>query len=207
MLEILIAPARPMLHFWALQVSFQEKGRFVGGAHTGLQWHPAAPEGAVNWGGYAESGGELPGSRSALPPADQGPNTVRWAWSPGRPYRLHIRASAPGVWSSTVTDLVDGRSAHVRDLFLDADAFTAPVVWSEVFADCGAPSSAVRWSGLVVRAPDGSAHRPASVTTTYQSHAEGGCDNTDALADDVGVRQVTGVRRRTRHGEVLSLPA
>ena len=206
-LEVLIAPAVPALHFWALQVSFQQNGKPLGGAHTGLQWIQDAPEGAVNWGGYADSVGELPGSRSALPPAGPGPNTVRWPWWPGRPYRLQLRAARPGVWSSTVTDLADGRSAHIRDLFVDADAFTGPVVWSEVFADCGAPSSVVRWSSMVLTATDGSEHRPTSVTVTYQTHAAGGCDNTDAVVDEVGVRQVTSVSRRTMHGAVLRLPA
>jgi hypothetical protein len=51
-----------------------------------------------------------------------------------------------------------------------AVALASPVVWSEVFARCDDPSSAVRWSELT----------PAPVTTqiTYQSFEDGGCTNT-----------------------------
>jgi hypothetical protein len=49
-------------------------------------------------------------------------------------------------------------------------ALASPVVWSEVFADCDDPSTAVRWSDLT----------PSPITTqvTYQSYDDGGCTNT-----------------------------
>src|ERR1700678_1458228 len=59
--ELRRPPERSVLYFWALQVGFARQGRRLGGAHTGLQWHPAASTGAVNWGGYGPGGGELPG--------------------------------------------------------------------------------------------------------------------------------------------------
>ena len=50
--EVLTPPAVEKLYFWALQVNFvSATGGDRGGAHTGLQYHPAYPDGgAVNWG-------------------------------------------------------------------------------------------------------------------------------------------------------------
>src|SRR5690349_12962684 len=59
-LEIVEPPAVPHLYFWALQASFVDRGRRIGGAHLGLQWYDRHPGGtAVNWGGYRDGGGEL----------------------------------------------------------------------------------------------------------------------------------------------------
>ena len=94
--EVTRAPAVRKLYFWALQVSFVESGREVGAGHTGLQWHPSAPAGAINWGGYYSGGappgtdGTLPGTGSVLPPVDGGPHTRQFAWSPGRQYRFRV---------------------------------------------------------------------------------------------------------------------
>ena len=49
-LEVLVPPAVPWLYFWALQVSFVDRGRRAGGGHLGLQaapWHPGGT--AVRW--------------------------------------------------------------------------------------------------------------------------------------------------------------
>ena len=52
-------PTVPKLYFWALQVSFEDRGRGGGGAHLGLQWHAQHPGNtAVNWGGYGTNGQE-----------------------------------------------------------------------------------------------------------------------------------------------------
>ena len=62
-LEVLVAPGVPALSFWALQVSFHERGRAGGAGHLGLQWHDGHPGStAVNWGGYGPTGTELDGS-------------------------------------------------------------------------------------------------------------------------------------------------
>ena len=68
-IEVIEPPTVERLYFWAVQVSFQRSdGSTTGGAHVGLQHHPAYPgAGAVNWGGYLRAGGEIDGSVSALP--------------------------------------------------------------------------------------------------------------------------------------------
>jgi hypothetical protein len=60
-IEVIEPPTVDKLYFWALQANFQD-GRDGharrGGAHFGLQYHPAHPGGgAVNWGGYHHGGG------------------------------------------------------------------------------------------------------------------------------------------------------
>ena len=79
-LEVTEPPTVPALYFWALQVSFEDRGRAAGGAHLGLQWYPPHPGStAVNWGGYAPDGRELDGSNSLLPSATGNPNTRDFA--------------------------------------------------------------------------------------------------------------------------------
>ena len=46
---------------------------------------------------------------------------------------------------------------------------------------------------------------PDAVAVTYQSVADGGCSNTDAVADGDGVRQVTSAVRHTPNSAVLAL--
>lgn len=203
-LEVLSPPTTRDLHFWALQVTFADHGRRLGGAHTGLQWHPSAPEGAVNWGGYFPGAGELPGSESALPGVDS-PNTRHWAWQPQRRYRIRVHR-VPGGWRSTVTDLEDGRSTDVRDLYVDAPELTDVVVWAEVFAPCAVPSAA-RWSNLRGRTAGGRVVAPRAVSVNYQAAAAGGCPNTNVVVDEVGVVQATATRRTTAQGTVVRLPA
>lgn len=205
-LEILRPPAGPVLHFWALQVGFAGQGRSLGGAHTGLQWHPGAPSGAVNWGGYGPSGGELPGVGGELPMVDS-VNTRAWAWQPGRPYRLRVWSPGSGRWRSTITDLADGRSVDVRDLQVDADELVDPVVWAEIFARCDDPPTEARWSDLSALDAGGQEVAASSVRVTYQAAADGGCANTEARPADGGILQVTGLPapRRGHHGDVLPL--
>ena len=160
-LEVLEPPRTPHLHFWALQATFLGPGgRRIGGAHLGLQWHPHHPGStAVCWGGYRDdgSGRELDGDPAPLPSATGNPNTRDLTWHPQRPYRLRITAGGDGF----VDDVL------VRRLYVEGAVELAhPVVWSEVFAPCDAPSTAVRWSGVGT---------PARLT--YQSYADGGCTN------------------------------
>ena len=189
-LEIIDPPTVPRLHFWALQATFVDRhGHATGTAHLGLQWHPGHPGStAVNWGGYRPFGaGELGAAEpSALPSATGNPNTRDFAWRPRTPYRLTIHADGRG----TVAEL-RRREPHDRpptpptpppttlvrrlDVGPDAIGLAHPVVWSEVFARCDDPSTAVRWSDLTPR--------PVAAHATYQSHADGGCTNTDTSTE------------------------
>ena len=58
---------------------------------------------------------------------------------------------APGRWRGEVTDLGSGAVTVVRELLCPGTALADPVVWSEVFAPCDAPGTAVRWSDPVGR--------------------------------------------------------
>jgi hypothetical protein len=196
--EVVRPPAVARLYFWALQVSFVAGDRDLGAGHTGLQWHPGAPAGAVNWGGYYASGGgpagdgTLPGTGSVLPPVD-GPHTRHFAWVPGRRYRLRIWSPGPGKWRSDVTDLESGQSTTVRDLLVEADALTSPIVWSEVFARCDDPPTEVRWSHLQALGQDGEVRTARSVGLTYQAFDDGGCSNTETRVDGDCFVQLTGL--------------
>lgn len=220
-IEVVEPPRVDQLYFWALQVSFQRGPQRSGGAHFGLQHHPAYPAaGAVNWGGYAAAGGELAGSESALPSALGNVNTRTYRWEPGRPYRYRIgpapdptpSAEGDGIvdrWRGTIVDLATGRETVVRDLWVEADHLTGPMVWSEVFAHCDHPSAAVRWSDLEVTTADGSRVAVEAVRLNYQTHGDGGCANTDTSVDRSGPRpgfvQRTSCPRVNGTGTRLSL--
>jgi len=217
-LEIARPPAVARLYFWALQVSFVQAGREVGAGHTGLQWHPGAPGGAVNWGGYysAEArpagggpagDGTLPGTSSVLPPVD-GPHTRHFAWSAGRRYTLRVWSPASGRWRSEVTDTESGEVTVIRDLLVDAGGLASPVVWSEVFARCDDPPTEARWSRLQALEGPGQVRTATAVSLTYQAYADGGCSNTETYADGDCFVQVTGLQAPRRPAsDVLSLAA
>jgi hypothetical protein len=202
-LTVVVPPAVPELHFWALQASFVDGSRRFGAGHLGLQWYPRHPGStAVNWGGYREGGGELDGSTSTLPSATGNPNTRDLPWTAQTPYRLEIAAGArPGDWRGSV----DG--AVVRDLYGGGRTLADVVVWSEVFARCDDPSSALRWSGFEARTADGEIVRPDRVTVNYQRHADGGCANTDVRPSPDGLLQVTSTDRVTPQGATLPVEA
>lgn len=208
-LEVLEPPVVPDLHFWALQVSFTDAdGRRGGGAHLGLQWyrpHPGST--AVNWGGYRHGGGELDGTASALPSATGNPNTRDYPWRAGVAYRLAVTAAGPDLWQGSVTDTEAGVTTVVRALHAPGDRLDGLMVWSEVFADCDAPGSAVRWRDPVAVTADGTRHRAPAVRVNYQALADGGCATTDSSVDDRGVVQRTGTTRHTAQGATLTLPA
>jgi hypothetical protein len=202
-LTVVDAPTVDRLHFWALQASFVEGtgvGRRLGGGHTGLQHHPRHPGGtAVNWGGYGIDGRELGGSTSALPSALANPNTRDLAWQAGRPYRLSIHRGVEG-WAASVDDVL------IRDLHVGGDRLTSIMVWSEIFAACDDPSSAVRWTDLSGVTRDGDVVRPVAVRTRYQSVADGGCSNTSSDPDGAGgVVQRTSVVRTTPPRAVIRI--
>lgn len=211
-LTVIDPPTVDRLHFWALQVGFGGPGG-GGGAHLGLQWYGAHPGStAANWGGYAPGGGELRGGPLAVPSATGNPNTGDLPWRPGDPYRLVVRrAPAPApdgaaAWQGIVVDLVRDHELVLRELWGGGTHLTGPMVWSEVFADCDAPSSAVRWSELEVVDADGVVHRARRVRLNYQRIDDGGCAATDACLDSVGVVQRTSVPRRHRQGTALAVP-
>ena len=214
-LEIVVPPEVPALYFWALQVDFVSGARARGGAHTGLQWNRRYPgHTAVNWGGYAsqEDGGAiLSGSVSSLPGFPDDPHTVAYPWEPGRPYRLRIFRSPdrPGAWRAEATDVSAGRTSIIRDLYVDGGSgggyLVRPIVWSEVFAECDAPSVTVRWSELEALDEAGARLRPDRVRVNYQSVGEGGCTNTTASEDGDGVLQVTNTPRTAPQGASLGI--
>ncbi|MFZ4518235.1 MAG: hypothetical protein ACOYOP_07595 [Microthrixaceae bacterium] len=213
-LEVLHAPAVDRLYFWALQADVADgSGRSAGGAHLGLQWHPEHPgRTAVNWGGYDAGGRVLDGSASALRSATGNPHTRDLRWNAGTPYVLRIERhpdapAPPGctAWRGTVTG-PDG-DVVVRDLYPEGDRLAGVIMWSEVFARCDDPPVSVRWSRPAVLLGDGSALRPAVCATSYQSHIDGGCANTDQFADATGLVQATNRSRATPPGALLRVPA
>ena len=207
-IEVMEAPTVDKLYFWALQINVADHGISTGGAHFGLQHHPAYPgAGAVNWGGYRDGGGELDGTTSALPSALDNVNTRNYRWEPRRRYRYRI-AAAPetdGAWRGTITDLESGAETVVRDLFIPGDELVRPMVWTEAFADCDHPSVAVRWSDLSAETVGGERYQVSTVRLNYQTHHDGGCANTDSSVDGVGFVQRTSVRRQATTGSKLTL--
>jgi hypothetical protein len=214
-LEVVVPPAVPRLYFWALQVSFASSARLQGGAHLGLQWNPRHPGStAACWGGYGpgdRSHTTLDGTESVLPGLRGDPNTRHFPWASGHRYRLRIcQAPEPrsdgSAWRGSVTDLEQGVETVVRDLFSRGDYLFLPMVWSEVFARCEHPSVSVRWSDFEAKAATGETLRPHNVRVNYQTRAEGGCANTTAAADELGILQVTAIERQVPQAAVLPVP-
>lgn len=209
-LEVNEAPTVAALYFWALQVSFAGPAGAGGGAHLGLQWfdrHPGST--AVNWGGYRTGGGELDGSVSPLPSTPGNVNTLDYRWRAGAAYRLrveHAGAAPDGTtaWRGSVTDVERATTTVVRDLWAPGDHLTAPMVWSEVFAACDDPGTAVRWSELVVEDAAGARTPVTQVRVNYQQVADGGCvTTTSELGPGGAFVQRTGTVRTTPQGAVL----
>jgi hypothetical protein len=200
-LEVVTPPAVDHLYFWALQVSFPGAGV----AHLGLQWNHRHPGfGAVNWGGYAADGSLLTGSASRLRSTPDDPNTRDYPWQPARPYRLAVRRAGDDSWRGEVADLVAGDAVTVRELTAAAEFLGDPMVWSEVFARCDDPSVSARWSDFEVVTERGDRIVPAALTVNYQSHPDGGCENTTSVVDGRGgVLQTTNTERLTPPGTRL----
>lgn len=208
-IEIVEPPTADSLYFWALQASFGEGDRIFGAGHLGLQHHPRYPaSGAVNWGGYHDrsSGrtGELDGSALARPSTLGNPNTCDFPWRAGVPYRLRIARVAEG-WAGSITDLTEPDHVEIvlRVLHCDGTELRSPMTWTEAFADCDAPPTAVRWSALEAVGESGEVHEVRAVMTNYQSVAEGGCSTTESVADGDGVVQRTGVERSVPNRVVM----
>jgi len=210
-LEVARPPAVNELYFFAVQASFMRRVERFGGAHLGLQWNPRYPRNrAVNWGGYDEFGAILPGTRSPLPSQPNDPNTRNYPWEPGHQYRLRIgpaSASTTGqiAWPGVITEVASGETVVVRELLTGGDALRGPVVWMEVFAECGHPTVVIRWSDLVAVTTDGTELRPKSCRTAYQTYQRGGCTNTASGATGSAFVQRTNTERLTPADTLLTL--
>ncbi len=204
--EVVTPPASPWLYFWALQASFQRGNQPMGAGHFGLQHHPDYPNnGALNWGGYRHGGGELAGSTSSLGSAVGNVNTSTFRWEAGQKYQYRIARSPQQGWRGSLIDLRSGSETVVRDLWVDATHLSSPMVWSEVFAPCDAPSVEVAWSDL-----HGFDHRGQRVDATavrinYQTEADGGCSNTSVSSRAGAVVQTTNQQRLLASGQILRL--
>ena len=136
----------------------------------------------------APPGMELDGDESTLPSAPGNPNTRDFAWLPRTPYRLRISGDGDGWWEGSVTDLRTEETTVVRRLRGGGDALANPMVWSEVFARCDAPTVVVRWSDF--------SPRPEQLRSSYQSHADGGCTNTTSRREGDAYLQITNTDRQ-----------
>jgi hypothetical protein len=208
-LDVTRQPDLDRLVFFAMQVAFVKPGG--GGAHLGLQHHPAFPDrSAINWGGYDPHGGLLEGSESALPSVNDDPNTRDYFWAPGRPYQLSVeRVSDDDAeihrWRGMSTDLVTGNTEVVRDLYSHGKFLRAPVVWIESFAPCDAPRFEARWSNATVVTEKGDVRAIRKMRADYQPHDAGGCTNTNSFVEGVSFVQRSGQLRSTKAGTTLSI--
>lgn len=202
-ITVLDRPIVPQLYFWALQVGFFDGSKRVGAAHLGIQYHPGYPgAGAVNWGGYDESGRQLGGSL-LIPSALDNPNTGDYAWTAGVAYRLRVEPSPVSGWRGSITDTSTGVTTVIRDLLGGGSTLSSPITWSEVFAPCDAPPVAVRWSEPAVVTSDGRRVAIPSARVRYQSVVDGGCSNGSSLPAAGGIDQQTSVLRQVPEGRIL----
>jgi hypothetical protein len=104
-----------------------------------------------------------------------------------------------------VTALDTGRTTVVRELFVAGSTIEAPMVWSEVFADCDAPTTIVRWSDLELTSADGSRSSVRTVRTNYQTVVDGGCSHSNSAVASDAFEQVTSTPRTTPAGSRLTL--
>jgi hypothetical protein len=203
-LEVLQQPTARRLYFWAMQASFHDRFRRYGAAHIGLQWNPRhVGMTAVNWGGYSDPSivaSILEGSESPLPNSIDDRNTRDFAWTEGTRYRFHVFPSPERGWRGEVTDLDEGRTWLVRDLYAGGDRLQGLVVWSELFCACTDPQAVVRWSDPEVVTNDGRRLVPRGAKCTFPM---GGCTNMDSVPTPEGLVQVTMANRRARDGDVL----
>ena len=208
-LEIVKRPDVERLVFFALQVAFINPGG--GGAHLGLQHNPRFPGmSAANWGGYDPHGGLLEGTESPLPSTPNDVNTRDFPWREGVAYQLVItrgeeRADGWRAWEGTITDLRSGEETLVRRLWSAGEYLRAPVVWTENFAPCDAPSFQVRWSNAAVATNDGEIVPVTTMRTDYQAYAAGGCTNTDTVIEGSAFVQTTSTQRTTKPGTTLTI--
>jgi hypothetical protein len=213
-LDVTRRPDLDRLVFFAMQVAFIKPGG--GGAHLGLQHHPAFPgQSAANWGGYDPAGELLEGTESFLSSGPDDPNTRDFPWHATHPYQLTVErveaddgagGDADRVrWRGSITDLVSGDQTVIRDLYARGTFLRAPVVWIESFAPCDAPRFEARWSNATVVTDSGDVRAVRRMRVDYQPHAAGGCTNTNSFVEGVSFVQRTGQLRTVKPGTTLSI--
>lgn len=204
-LTILNEPEVDDLYFWALQASFYDSSgpTILGSAHTGLQWNSSHPNNnAVNWGGYDESQVELPGSVSDFPSTPDNDNTRDFEWNVGQTYTFRIWIPETGEIAASI----DG--VEIRRLFLDGvDRLGDITMWSEVFAECSAPSVTVVWSGMTQIDINDVEYEEDSFLLNYQAPESYGCSNTNTTGAGLTVRQTTNTTRTNADDFLLVLSA
>jgi hypothetical protein len=102
-----------------------------------------------------------------------------------------------------VTDRSTGEMTVIRDLRGGGRALVAPIVWSEVFAPCDAPSAAVKWTDPSVETMSGEVLAVESARVNYQTERDGGCSNTTVEQALGGVVQRTSMQRTTPAGAMV----
>lgn len=203
-LEVITEPTVTDLYFWALQVSFYDDiatPSSIGGGHTGLQWNSAHPgNNAVNWGGYDADSVELEGSVSSLPSTPANDNTRDYAWTPGETYTFRVWIPSEGNIRASVNGTV------IRDLYCPGtESLNDIVMWSEVFAECSAPSAGVKWSNFTAIDMDDVVWEETEFYLTYQAEVNDGCANTNTYGAGMTVRQVTNTTRVNQDQDVIVL--
>jgi len=203
-LKVISEPQVDDLYFWALQASFYDSTdsyAFLGGAHTGLQWNQSHPENnAVNWGGYDSDDVELLGTVSDFPSTPDNDNTRDFEWNVGQTYEFRIAITDVGEITAYVDDV------EIRTLYCaGADRLGAITMWSEVFAECSAPSVSIQWSGMTAVDPLDAEFFEDTFLLNYQAPEAHGCSNTNSYGAGLTVRQVTNTTRVLEDGEQLVL--
>ena len=107
-------------------------------------------------------------------------------------------------WRGEIADLAAGTSVAVRDLYSPGTELVAPMVWTEAFAPCDAPTVAVRWSEFGALTVDRQVVGPGALRVNYQAYEAGGCSNTTVRADGPGILQVTNAERTVPQGTVTT---
>lgn len=200
-------PTVPKLYFWALQVNFESDNRKQGGAHFGLQHHSQYQNnGAINWGGYFDLGGELEGTTSNLKSDLNNVNTRNYQWQSNIAYEYKIQKTSDGNWLGSITNLETGEQTHVRELFCDAEYITNPMVWTECFANHDDPSTTVAWSNLKAISTDGKEHKITSAEINYQKISDGGSANTNSYIHQSSFIQQTNTQRTNLSQTSISIP-
>lgn len=184
-------PSVTDLYYWALQVSFyNDAEELVAAAHTGLQWISTHPNSkAVNWGGYLESDSSiLEGTESALPSTTDNDNTRDFDWQTDTEYTFEIFHVGGDFWRATVNDVV------IRDLEVPGATYIAdPLFFSEVFADCYAPTHSVLWRDPYLYDEADVGYYFPRAFRSYQ--VVDGCPNSESEVDGLYFRMTSNTTR------------
>lgn len=179
-LTIVTPPVPAELYFWAIQVVFYDASlNRVGAAHAGLQWVPAQMNSkGVNWGGYSDvTDLEMEGTVSDFPSLSGNANTRDYDWDVDTEYTFRIFPVGGEMWRCQINGVT------IRDLEVPDAVFIAdPAVFSEVFAECSAPSSKVKWRDFVMFDASDTEYTFSSGSPAYNTDED--CEETDVYAGD-----------------------